>query len=142
MTRLDFTVPGIPATKGSARAFVVAGKARITNSCERAKPWASAITLAAQEAMHDRPLLTGPVVVRLEFRFPWRKCDRRKDGSIRESASRFVSVKPDVDKTSRCALDALIGVAFRDDAQICDLLATKRYGDPPGVRIVVEEVCP
>jgi crossover junction endodeoxyribonuclease RusA len=50
---------------------------------------------------------------------------------------------PDLDKLTRAVFDALTGVAFHDDAQVVDLVATKRYacaGDPPHVDIRVEPV--
>ena len=36
----------------------------------------------------------------------------------------------DVDNYSKTAQDALNGLAFHDDSQICDLISRKRYGRP------------
>lgn len=39
-------------------------------------------------------------------------------------------VRPDLDNYIKAILDALNGIAFKDDGQIVDLSATKRYGEP------------
>ena len=38
--------------------------------------------------------------------------------------------RPDADKLLRCALDALTGIAFRDDAQVWDKRCVKYYAGP------------
>lgn len=46
------------------------------------------------------------------------------------------TVPPDLDKLIRAVLDALTGVAYRDDSQVTLILASKVYGQE-GVRIKV-----
>jgi Holliday junction resolvase RusA-like endonuclease len=51
--------------------------------------------------------------------------------------------RPDVDNLAKAILDALTGVLWRDDAQICRLHIDKRYTDDdynPGIDIEVEEM--
>lgn len=49
----------------------------------------------------------------------------------------------DIDKLSRAVLDALKGIVYLDDKQVCELLAVRAHdadGDSePGVRVVVRE---
>lgn len=40
-------------------------------------------------------------------------------------------------KLARAAEDALTGILWRDDAQICDEVIRKRYGEPARVEIEV-----
>ncbi len=47
---------------------------------------------------------------------------------------------PDVDKLARCALDALSGVVIKDDAQVVELYARKRYGEPERLEVAVHEL--
>jgi Holliday junction resolvase RusA-like endonuclease len=50
---------------------------------------------------------------------------------------------PDLDKLQRSTLDALTGVLFKDDSQVCRILAMKCYcleGELEGCEIVVEGV--
>jgi Holliday junction resolvase RusA-like endonuclease len=47
------------------------------------------------------------------------------------------TVPPDLDKLVRGVLDALTAIAYRDDAQVTRLTASKAYGDTPGVSVSV-----
>ena len=49
------------------------------------------------------------------------------------------SVPPDLDKLVRAVLDGLTAIAYRDDAQVCTLTATKEYGDRPGVQVYISK---
>ena len=46
------------------------------------------------------------------------------------SAPRHMAVMPDIDKLARCALDALTGIVFEDDAQVTELRLRKGFGEP------------
>ena len=43
--------------------------------------------------------------------------------------------KPDVDNVGKAVLDALNGIAYPDDAMICDLTVKKRYSDSNSIHI-------
>ena len=51
----------------------------------------------------------------------------------------FPKVKPDLDNVVKAVLDALNGVVYRDDAQVVNLVATKRYATEPRVEVYVFE---
>ncbi len=139
---VDFFAPGLPATKGSTKAFVIKGtnRAIITNNDKRAKSAAAVITLAARTAMKGRVPLAGPIHVRLEFYFPRPQSHLDRYGIVKATAPRFMSKRPDLDKCIRNALDAMTNVVFSDDARVCRIEAVKDYSVPDvGVRIVVSE---
>lgn len=48
----------------------------------------------------------------------------------------------DVDNTAKVVLDALNGVAFKDDHYVTDLEVKKRYSNIPRVEIAIERVKP
>lgn len=124
---VSFFAAGCPSTKGSARAFVVGGRAIITNDAgKKAKTWASIVSGKAHDMMNGCALLTGALVVHIVFYMPRPKAHSTKRG-LRPDAPRWCWKKPDVDKLARCALDALTGVVFFDDAQIARLVLEKRY---------------
>lgn len=52
----------------------------------------------------------------------------------------FPSVPPDLDKLIRGCLDALTGIAYVDDGQVIEILASKRYGEAIGAEISLEIV--
>ena len=49
-------------------------------------------------------------------------------------------VKPDLDNYIKSVLDALNGVLFDDDNQICELVAKKLYGEEPKVELKIEKM--
>ena len=48
--------------------------------------------------------------------------------------------RPDVDNLTKAVLDALNGLAYKDDAQVCSLNFDKYYGKEAKVIIEIEEV--
>lgn len=119
-------VTGIPAPKGSNRAIMRGGFAQLVpggsdTGKKRMKSWERAVREAALDAC-STTLEGKPVDVDIEFRLPKPKTVRRD----------LPMVKPDIDKIARCTLDALIGVAFDDDARIVTLTLCKNYARKPG----------
>jgi Holliday junction resolvase RusA-like endonuclease len=49
---------------------------------------------------------------------------------------------PDIDKVARALLDALTGIAYTDDAQVVDLIISKRYGPADAIAITIAQVAP
>lgn len=123
MTIATFTVLGDPKVKGSAKGFVVNGRARITNDCEREKPWAQQVHWAAIE--HRPPALwEGPVSVEMVFLLPRPgRCGKTRIAVLADR-------RPDVDKLVRSVVDALTGVFWIDDSRVVEIRARKFYADP------------
>ena len=132
MNTYSFIVYGEAIPKGSTRAFVVNGKAVTTNANKKTKDWQTLVSMAAQEKKPDKPI-DGAVDVSINFYLP-----RPKSVSVKKRP--YPIVKPDIDKLIRCILDALTGIYFLDDAQVCEIKALKRYGDTPRVEIFVKGV--
>jgi Holliday junction resolvase RusA-like endonuclease len=66
----------------------------------------------------------------------------RNGALLRPFAPAWPAVKPDLDNYIKTVLDALNGVAWKDDAQVIDISASKRYASagPARWEILVEEV--
>ncbi|BCS54755.1 RusA family crossover junction endodeoxyribonuclease [Geobacter sp. SVR] len=148
---LDFFVPGAPVPKGSAKAFVVkskgSGKPRAVvtqDNGDKQKPWASVISYSALQEMRSEKPASGPIRLTLYFVMPRVKGHYRTGKNahlLRDEAPLWHVSKPDLDKLVRCVKDALTGVVWNDDSQVCDMPhVLKRYGDYPGVRITVETI--
>jgi len=129
---ISFTVYGEAKPKGSTRAFVVAGKAITTTANANTKDWQRLVADAAQGHRPEK-LYDGAVSVDLKFYI-------YRPKSVSEKKRPHPTVKPDVDKLVRAIMDALKGVVYTEDARVCDVSATKAYGDPPRVEIQVGEV--
>lgn len=150
MTPIKFFVPGVPVPKGSAKGFVVkdkkSGKPRaivVQDNKEKQKPWASDISYHASK-FHTGPLLAGPVALSLQFVMPRLKghygSGKNKD-VLKPGAPYWHIVKPDTDKLIRCVKDALTGVVWVDDSQVCRMdFILKVYGDRPGVHIEINPI--
>lgn len=137
----EIFVPGIPVPKGSARAFFNKKLGRsfvVQTNAERQKPWASMISLTAQEAGLT-PCSQGVSLI-LTFYMPRPKNHFRSNGSLKPvSESTEHLKKPDLDKLIRCVLDALTGIAYLDDSQVLRIDALKCYSSVSGCSIVIEE---
>jgi Holliday junction resolvase RusA-like endonuclease len=137
--KISFTCYGHPEPQGSTRAFVPKGWTRpvITSDNPKVKPWRQQISGVAMDAFAAargglvEPFAKElPVCVQLYFFI-------EKPASVAKKRTQ-PTVKPDVDKLVRSVLDALTGVAFVDDSQVCAVFATKAYGIPERVEVVVE----
>jgi Holliday junction resolvase RusA-like endonuclease len=136
---ITFFVPGLPAPGGSKRAFVVNGRAVVTDDCKRSKPWRVTVAAVAQE-FHTGCPLDGPLALELVFVLPRPKGHfgaGRNAAKVKPSAPPYPAVKPDTTKLVRSTEDALTGICWRDDTQIVEQAARKVYGDRPGVLVSV-----
>lgn len=142
---VTFFVAGSPKPKGSHRAFVVRGRAVVAPASTGERAWRDRVTDCARMAMAGREPLEGPVEIRLEFytlrpkgHYRTRKgvTERRPGVQLRPTSA------PDGDKLWRSVGDALNGVCYRDDRQVCEAVVRKRYTAPEqpycGVRVTVQ----
>lgn len=123
---------GVPAPKGSTRAFLRKGKPVITADNERTKPWQNVITTLC---FGRRAYAGSPVAVSLTFLVP-RPKGHYSNGKLKPSAPTFPTTKPDIDKLTRAVLDALTDAQWwEDDSRVVNVIALKLYADdhPPGV---------
>lgn len=119
---ISFWVSGKPQPQGSAKAFVVNGRARITSANRNLNQWRDLVASQAQGIV-PAPI-TGPVELRLEFHLP-------RPATLPKKVLHHIK-RPDLDKLVRAACDAITHVLIRDDAQVVILTAVKLYAPPAG----------
>jgi crossover junction endodeoxyribonuclease RusA len=91
--------------------------------------WRDQVAWQARAALAGRRL-RGAVAVRVTFRMPRPKSHYRRDGSLRDDAPYWHSVRPDGDKLGRAVNDALVaGGVFGDDGQVA-MLVVRKIWDP------------
>jgi len=159
--RIEVTVLGTPAPKGSGRAMLnrKTGKAiHVPSGSKQNKAalrsWDVAVRESAIQALHaaewnqtpdpDRPLFVDdPLLVQIVFRI------RRPAGhwgkrGLKPKAPAFPAVKPDLDKITRATLDSLTGIIFDDDSRIIRSVCEKYYSRSgyEGATIIVEPMPP
>lgn len=83
-----------------------------------------------------KKLITGPIGIYILFVLP-------KPKSVKNRL--YPVVKPDLDNLVKSVLDGLNGFAYKDDCQIIDISAAKRYcgdhpTDKPRTHINIEEL--
>ena len=140
---VKITVYGTPGPQGSKafKGMSKSGRAILTEQCGKSvKPWREAVVYAAREAMHGRPALAGPVVLRMVFTM-------RKPKSAPKTRRTYPAVTPDLSKLARSTEDALTTAGvYEDDARIVEytrLAKVYPLEDPdaldvPGVVVTVE----
>jgi Holliday junction resolvase RusA-like endonuclease len=133
-------VQGIPKGQPRPRAFARAGRARVYDP-GTAEAWKGAIALAARPQLPAQPI-EGPVQLVIRHTMPRPKGhfgSGKNALTLKPGAPELHTGKPDIDNLVKAALDALTHIGmWRDDDQVFDIRATKRYGERPGARIIIQ----
>jgi Holliday junction resolvase RusA-like endonuclease len=150
---IEFIVYGHPATAGSKRAFPIrrggqfTGRVAVTDDSARTKSWQAQVATAAAE--HDGAgCVRGPVRLAVAFYFHRPRNHYRSGRNahlVRNGAPAWHQVRPDLLKLTRAIEDALTGVLWHDDAQVCEQQLSKHYAEadePERVRVRVELLAP
>lgn len=130
---ISFTVPGQPQGKGRARF----GNGR-TYTPAKTVAYEGLIAFAASEAMRHHQLIEGPVYVTVTATFDIPKSWSKKKRMEASSGLLWHTGKPDGDNVLKALGDGLNGVVWKDDSQVAFAKVMKRYGDVPGLHVVVE----
>lgn len=131
MRSVTLHVRGTPAGQGSKRLVRSRrGKTIMLEDSHRTKPWRAVVRAAAVDA--DLRMIAAEVDVEVSIVIVWARpaSHYRRDGSLRDG----LPARPrrlDVDKAARAILDALKGVAYADDRQVCPLHVDRRWADMP-----------
>lgn len=87
---------------------------------------------------YNGPAITGPIRLDIDCCFPRPKHHYRKSGAIKPNAPDWHTVKPDRDNVEKAIKDAITGIQlWRDDAQVCDGVTTKKYTTTDFVGVVI-----
>jgi len=145
--KIEFFAPGIPRPGGSKKGFVnpKTGRVMIVKAGgQNEENWRQAVAYAAMRAMDGRPPLDGPVSLTVTFVLPRPKyhyhASKRLAGELRQDAPGYHVKAPDRTKLMRSTEDAMTGIVYRDDSQVCTGNVEKRYGSQPGAVIAIESL--
>lgn len=134
--RVQFTIPGEPVAKGRARSFVRNGHvAHFTP--EKTARYENLVKLTAQQAMAGAAPRDGALrlTVGAIFTIPASWSKKRQT----EALNGPVTKRPDLDNVVKAIKDGCNGVLWLDDCQVACLIATKTFGEIPGVWVCVED---
>lgn len=143
-TQIRFTVPGIPVAQPRQRHRVIqsGGRAFAANYTPRNDPvnlFKASVQQAAQ-AVYDGPPIDGPVLLSVIFVLP------RPKGMVwktRPMPRERHTKKPDAENILKALQDALVGLAFRDDSQVCDVHVEKWIAsghEQPHTGVLIEQI--
>lgn len=138
MTRLHFTVPGIPRPQGSKRHV---GNGVMVESSKGLKDWRHAVTQAAWTYRLEHPAIDVPVSLRCDFYLPRPKAHYAADGTVKPRyALTRPGTRPDGSKLIRAVEDAITDAGlWRDDSLVVSGRWEKWYADGtgPGVEVLI-----
>lgn len=137
VSEVRFTVYGVAQPAGSKTAGRTKdGRMFVRDSAKGSRPWKTQVAQTAGEAMNGTGLLGGALGLSVHFYVPRPKAHLGARG-LRPSAPEYPTTRPDVTKLLRAVEDALTGIVWRDDAQVAEQHALKRYGEPARAEVEV-----
>ena len=140
--KIEFTIPGEPVAKGRARAFVRNGHVAHYTP-EKTARYEDRVMMCAREAMgfslvqDGDPPIEGPLELRVTAIRSIPASLSGKKQRAAELGEIMPTTKPDLDNVVKAIKDACNKIIWRDDSQVVDLIAKKRYGRIPRVEIEV-----
>ncbi len=144
---LEFFVPGIARPGGSKRIFrnPKTGQAIVTKAGGKNEEyWRQMVAFTALQAVGTSPPLVGPVCLDVTFILPRPKyhfhTGKKLAGQLKTDAPAFHDRQPDRTKLLRSTEDALKGILWLDDGQVCMGTICKVYGERPGAKVRVSQV--
>lgn len=138
MTTMNFEIPGEPTGKGRPRYANIRGVVR-TYTPKKTKDYERHIQQCFRKVYPNYIPSDGPVSVYIYavFSVPESLSKAKKQRCY--SSELLPTKKPDLDNLAKSILDALNGLAYRDDARVTTLTANKRFQnapeEPPHVRV-------
>ena len=77
-----------------------------------------------------------PIYMKIDFFFTTPKSWSQK----KKDAAKWHTLKPDIDNLQKGVKDALNGIAYNDDSQVCLVQARKQYATSSGILIEIENI--
>lgn len=132
----EFFIQAIPQGQGRPR-FARMGKFVKTYDPKQSRDHKADIRYQVMYATHT--VMDGPLTMILEFFMPRPKSHYNSKG-LKTNAPVWHISRPDIDNLIKICLDALKGVLWKDDTQVCNILAQKKYAEFTGIKITVKEI--
>ena len=137
---IRFTVPGEPTGKGRPRVFKANGVSRAVTP-QKTLSYENLVKWIVSELMQVKQL-TGEVEAEIKAYYAIPKSMTKKNRQLIEEGKLHPTKKPDLDNVAKIILDALNGIAYKDDSQVVRLHVEKEYADDnkPRVEVVLREL--
>ena len=87
-----------------------------------------------------KQVLDGALSVEIVAFFPVPKSESKKRTALMEEGAIYHTKKPDADNIAKCVLDAINGIAFKDDSQVSKMTVVKKYARQPHTTVKLAEM--
>jgi len=136
--QVTFKVEGNPIGKGRPK-FARRGNYVAAYTPTKTRDYEDQIREAAIRAMGASEPLENPVIAYLYITVPIPASYPKKRRQACLLNEERPMKKPDIDNIVKAFLDAMNGVIYADDSQVCSLQATKVYGTVGMVNVLIKE---
>ena len=138
MMTVTFTIPGSPQSKQRPRFSRKNGSVAVYTPEETAN-YESLVQFAYLQQC-GKAFLNGAICAEISTYFPvTQSASKKKKHAMVADEIKYIK-KPDLDNVVKALLDALNGVAYHDDAQVCEMHVRKKYAEAPRVVVVLTEI--
>jgi len=132
---ITITIAGEPVAKGRPRAT----RRGILYTPAHTRKYEAHGRLAAQLAMGERPPIEGPVRLELLAALPIPASWSQRKRTLAITGDVLPCSRPDLDNYLKSALDSINEIVVRDDSQVVEFTARKRYSASPKMILTI---CP
>ena len=132
---INFTIPGEPKGKGRPK-FSRQGnfvKTYTPDTTVNYENWVKICFQGAGQKMLDGQL---KVVIKSYFPIPKSFSKKKRESALKEELR--PTKKPDCDNIAKIILDALNGLAYKDDKDVVSCLIEKWYSENPRVEVYID----
>ncbi|EML9212994.1 RusA family crossover junction endodeoxyribonuclease [Clostridioides difficile] len=133
--RVNFTIDGEPVGKERPR-FNLATKRTYTPN--KTKSYEELIKWLYQSKV--KYYFEGYIKMTIRFYYSIAKSNSKKVKEQKRNNVLRPSKKPDIDNVIKVVADSLNGIAYKDDTQIVEVVASKYYSDKPRVEVMLEDI--
>lgn len=138
MAQVIFTIPGEPRGKQRPK-FARTAKGVMTYTPDQTTNYENLVKISYME-QHGRTKLTGAIDAHIIGQFPIPKSTSKRRRKMMIDGEIHHTKKIDCDNLAKIILDALNGIAYDDDKQVCFLQVEKIYSENPCVTVELKEV--
>lgn len=137
---IQFTVLGCPIGKQRPKFSTFNGHATAYTPAKTVN-YENLVRLSYQQQCNNKPYEKDvPLKAEIAAYFPIPKSTSKKKRQMMLEGKIRHTKKCDADNLAKSILDALNGIAFYDDSQVCELSVSKLYSDNPRAEITIREI--
>lgn len=129
-------IPGAPRGKERPRHT----RTGVVFTPKATRAYETLIGMMGKLAMSGTPIMSGPVRLTIVASFPIPASYSAKRRAACLMGSERPAKKPDMDNVIKIICDGLNGIAWKDDAQVVEVTASKTYAELPSVTVYIEEL--